>query len=64
MYMTRVTDKGEWRVPEHRGAVHRQMHTRFEAGGHVFVLTVQGPEATFEGAREGAIEMATSLRVA
>lgn len=20
MYMTRVNDKGEWRVPEHRGA--------------------------------------------
>jgi len=48
---------------EHRSAVHRQMHTRFQAGGHVFVLTVQGPEATFEGAREGAIAMATSLRV-
>jgi hypothetical protein len=49
---------------EHRGAPHRQQHTRFEAGGHVFVLTVQGPEATFEGARTAANEMATSLRVA
>lgn len=49
---------------EHRGAVHRQMHTRFEAGGHVFVLTVQGPEATFEAARAAAMAMATSLRVA
>jgi len=49
---------------QHRGAAHRQQHTRFEAGGQVFVLTVQGPESTFEGGRAAVIEMATSLRVA
>jgi hypothetical protein len=46
----------------HRGATHRQRHTRFVHGEHVFVLTAQGPAQGFEVARDAATGMAQSLR--
>ncbi|MCA9533552.1 MAG: hypothetical protein KC593_07740 [Myxococcales bacterium] len=49
-------------VYEHRGEVYRQRHARFELGDYVFVLTAQGPAATFQLASDAAREMAGSFR--
>lgn len=50
---------------EHRGETWRQQHHRFPAkGDHVFVLTAQGPEASFDAVREAGSAAASAWRFA